>query len=101
MLSDSISYFEARSRNKSTASFKAQIIVVDDGSKDSTLAVVETITKKLNPKCTAVGSIRFPKNMGKGAATAEVQSCLLMIMFYSAILGHFSIPRKYGAVCRC
>lgn len=77
MLGDSITYFEDRSRNRSTASFKAEIIVVDDGSKDSTLAVVEKITKKLNPKYTTVGWIRFPKNMGKGAATAEVQPCLL------------------------
>ncbi len=68
MLVDTIEYLERRA----TQSFTSEIIVVDDGSPDNTSGVVKGINAKMNPKNVDVKLIKFPRNLGKGAAITEV-----------------------------
>lgn len=70
MLRDTIGYLEDRGRAEST--FTSEVLVVDDGSPDKTLAVVKGIYRELKPKTVEVGLICFFENQGKGAAISEV-----------------------------
>lgn len=80
-LDETLAYLQRR-RNKQGPAFTYEVIIVDDGSKDSTAAVALGYVKKEGVD--AVRLLRLPYNCGKGRAVREGmliargQSCLFM-----------------------
>lgn len=80
-LDETLGYLQRR-RNKQGPAFTYEIIIVDDGSKDSTAAVALGYVKTHG--IDAVRLLRLPHNCGKGRAVREGmliargQSCLFM-----------------------
>jgi dolichyl-phosphate beta-glucosyltransferase len=80
-LDETLAYLQRR-RNKQGPAFTYEVVIVDDGSKDSTAAVALRYVKKEGVD--AVRLLRLPYNCGKGRAVREGmliargQSCLFM-----------------------
>lgn len=80
-LDETLAYLQRR-RDKQGPAFTYEVIIVDDGSKDSTAAVALGYVK--NHGIDAVRLLRLPHNCGKGRAVREGmliargQSCLFM-----------------------
>lgn len=70
MLDEAIGFLEERVKNVPT--FKYEIIVVSDGSRDSTVKVVETYVEQYGSE--KVRCLELIKNRGKGGAVRLVSS---------------------------
>lgn len=70
MLTETVQYLQRREGDN--AAFTWEIIVVDDGSKDSTAAKALHFSQELS--ATRVRVLRLAANGGKGAAVKEVRS---------------------------
>lgn len=68
MLDEAIDFLESRRKDK--PSYKYEIIVVSDGSKDKTVEVAESYVKKYG--CDKVRCLELIKNRGKGGAVRLV-----------------------------
>jgi dolichyl-phosphate beta-glucosyltransferase len=67
MLSETIPYLQARTRTD--PSFTFELIIVDDGSRDGTAALVLAYSAKYGHDC--VRLMKLAQNMGKGAAVQQ------------------------------
>lgn len=68
MMEDCMEYLERRARNE--PSFKYEIIIVNDGSKDSTTDVAMGYVRRFN--CDNIRLLNLEKNRGKGGAVRLV-----------------------------
>lgn len=68
MLDEAIEFLE--NRLKEHPSYKYEIIVVSDGSKDNTVKVAESYSEKFG--CDKVRCLKLIKNRGKGGAVRLV-----------------------------
>ena len=67
MMAEAIAYIKKRVTRE--ADFKCEFILVDDGSRDSTVEVAEGIARS-NPECT-IRILRLHQNHGKGGAVRK------------------------------
>lgn len=74
MLDECLDYLEKRSQKDAT--FQYEVIVVSDGSRDSTVEVAQQYTKKYTSN--KVRILELTKNRGKGGAVRLVSSMTLL-----------------------
>lgn len=77
MLDEAIEFLERRL--KECPSYKYEIVVVSDGSKDKTVKIVESYSVKFG--CDKVRCLELIKNRGKGGAVRLV-CCRIEIPFH-------------------
>lgn len=104
MLDEALDYLEKRSQ--ADATFQYEVIVVSDGSKDSTVQVALQYGKKYTADKVRV--LELIKNRGKGGAVRLVsfsfieKHALISISFsLSAPTGNVECTWMSIAVCRC
>lgn len=76
MLDEALEHLE--NRIKDIPSYKYEIIVVSDGSKDKTVEVAETYAAKYGSE--KIRCLELVKNRGKGGAVRLVRNNLLVIL---------------------
>ncbi|CAO3587886.1 unnamed protein product [Absidia cylindrospora] len=73
MLKETVDYLEGRCKKTTKRSFKYEIIIVDDGSKDNTIQVASDFSKEHSSADIRI--LALEKNRGKGGAVTQGMLC--------------------------